>query len=485
MSITSALANANTGLSAASKRASVISSNVANALTPGYSKRDVSVSEKVVGGMGAGVAVNGVTRATDQALTNDRRSAEGVFGKDQAVSSTLASFNTALGGPDDPYSLFAQYQGLESSLRSLALTPESQPLQVQVLDAAKSLATRLNQLSSQAQMVRRDADTQIAKQVDFVNSTIKQIDKLNDQIGLATSSGRDSTGLEDQRKLLIDQVAKIIPVREISRGNNKVDLMTTEGVFLLAGQPREIEFSRANAITADTTLAAGGLSGLTVEGIDITPGVGGAFSLQQGELAGLFQVRDETAPDFQTKLDVLSRDIMERFEANDPTLAPGAAGLFTDAGGAFDPLTQVGLAGRIAINASVDPDQGGELWRIRDGVGAATEGPTGVADVIFMFLDGLSELKTPPAGAGLGGQLTAIDAVANITSIIGAARVSSETQLAANAARAQSLLDAETESTGVDSDLELQKLLAVEQAFSANARVIQAASQMIETLMEL
>ncbi|HOP20284.1 MAG TPA: flagellar basal body protein, partial [Amphiplicatus sp.] len=67
MSISSALNNATTGLSAASKRADIVSSNIANALTPGYSKRDLSVSERILGSEGAGVIVNGVVRASDAA----------------------------------------------------------------------------------------------------------------------------------------------------------------------------------------------------------------------------------------------------------------------------------------------------------------------------------------------------------------------------------------------------------------------------------
>jgi flagellar hook-associated protein 1 len=485
MSITSALNTANTGLAAASRRANIVAGNVANALTPGYSRRDISVSENVIAGRGAGVTVNGVLRATDQALTNDRRISESALNREQATATTYATFNAALGEPGDSFGLFAQYQNLESALRTLSVTPESQPLQSQVLDAAKSLSSTFNQLSNQVQTTRLDADTGIARQVDFVNNTLKQIEALNKQIGIASAGGQDSAALEDQRKTLIDDVSSIIPVREVARNNNKIDLMTPEGVFLLATTAREISFSPANGMTPDGTLASGDLSGLSVAGVDITPGTGGSLSSRQGSLAGLFQIRDEIAPEFQTKLDGLARDVIERFEGADVTLAPGAPGLFTDAGSAFDATMESGLSGRIAINAAVDPAQGGELWRLRDGIGATAEGAAGNADIIFTLLDSLTALRPPPAGTGLSGQLSAIDAAANVTSLIGAARISAEVQVAATAARYESLLDAETSVTAVDTDQELQKLLIIERSFSANARVIQTADQMIRKLLEL
>ena len=485
MTISSALGNANSGLTVAAKRANVISNNVANALTPGFSRREISVGENVIAGKGAGVTVNGVSRAENQALTNDRRTAEAVSNRDQEVAATYAKFNAALGEPDDPYSLFGQYQNLESSLRSLALTPESIPVQTQVLDAAKSLATRFNQLAAQTQTIRGEADGKIARNVDVLNANLAQIEKLNNQISRGSATGRDITGLQDQRKILIDEVSSSIPIREIARGTGKIDLMTKEGVFLLAGKARQVEFTHANTVTAASSLAGGQLSGLSVEGIDITPGTSASFSVAQGGIAGLFQVRDQVAPDFQDKMDALASDVIQRFENADPTLVAGAPGLFTDNGAAFDPTAQAGLAGRITINASVDPGQGGDLWRLRDGVGAATEGATGNADLIFMLLDGLATLQPPPAGSGLSSQGTAIDAIANITSIIGSARVSSESRLASSSASSQALRDVETQTTAVDTDFELQQLLIVEQAFAANARVIQAAGQMIDRLMEL
>ena len=485
MTISSALTTATSGLSAASKRASVVSSNIANALTPGYARREVGVSEQVVGGRGAGVSIDGVRRAENQALTNDRRAAEGAFGREQTVASTYASFNSALGEPGDGYSLFAQYQNFETALRSLSQTPESQASQTQVLDAAKSLTTTLNQLSADAQTTRRDADAEIARQVASVNDALKQIEKLNRDISIASAGGRDATALEDQRKALIDQVSSVIPVREVARGDNKIDLMTDEGVFLLAGSAREIEFTPANAITPDMTYAGGALSGLSVQGTDITPGGTSSLSVRQGTIAGLFEVRDEIAPGYQAQLDGLARDVMERFENIDPTLTPGDPGLFTDAGAAFDPAMETGLAGRIAVNAAVDPDQGGAVWRLRDGLGAGAEGPSGNAAIITTMLDALTELRAPPAGTGLNGSLSAAEAAAGVTSSIGGSRISAESQLAATSARAQSLTEAELAATAVDTDQELQQLILIEQAFAANARVIQTADEMIRTLMEL
>ena len=55
----------------------------------------------------------------------------------------------------------------------------------------------------------------------------------------------------------------------------------------------------------------------------------------------------------------------------------------------------------------------------------------------------------------------------------------------ASQALSQSLYEAEKLETGVDTDRELQNLLIIEQAYAANARVLETIDQMIQRLMEI
>lgn len=485
MTISSAVGNATSGLSAAARRADIVSNNIANALTPGYARRDLIVTETILDGRGAGVSVAGVARASDAALTRERRSAEGVQGRDDAVATAYAALNNALGEPDDPFSLFGQYQNLETALRSLAETPESTPLQAQTVEAARSVAATFNQISTKIGDMRENADAEIGRAVSFVNSALKQIEALNADIAQASASGRDTAALFDQRKTLIDQVSAIMPVRELPRGDGAVDLMTSEGVFVIAGTARKIEFTPKGVITPDLSLAGGALSGLKVDGVDITPGGASNVAARQGRLAGLFEVRDTIIPNFQSQIDALARDVMQRFEGLDATLAPGDPGLFTDSGAAFDPASEIGLAGRIALNAAADPQLGGEYRRIRDGLGSAVAGPSGSADFIRSMLDALVGQRAIPAGARLASNLSAAAAAAGVSSLVGVARVSAEASLASSSARAQAVIDSETAVTSVDSDQEMQKLIIIEQAYAANARVLQTAQALMRVLMEI
>ena len=486
MSISQSLATATSGLGAASRRASIVSSNISNALTPGYSRREVLTTERLISGRPAGVEVTAIQRAQDQALTATRRLAEADASRDSALSQTASYLSEVLGGPEDPFSFFGSVQALEDAFSGLREQPGSATQQKSVIFAAKQLTTNFQQLSAEASRIRQSADAEISGQVDQVNVALKQVEALNLEIRSTIAAGRDSNGLEDQRQRVIDQISGIIPIKELPREGGKVDLVTNEGVFLLAGSAREINFSTTGVFAAGQSYADGHLSGITVDGIDITPGGIGPLQVSGGSLTAQFQIRDDVIPEFGQQLDALAGDLIARFSnpLNDPTLQNGVPGLFTDGGSALDADPEPGIAARIQLNAAVDPNQGGQLWRVRDGIGAQAPGETGNTSVVTTLLDGLRNTRNIDA-PGFSGEFSVIDAAAQFVSLRGTQSLFADTQASTSGARAQSLIQAEQEAVGVDTDFELQSLLRVEQAFQANARVIQVVDAMLDQLLEI
>ena len=488
MTISQALSNANSGLAAAGRNASVTANNISNALTDGYSRRDVVLSERATLGSSGGVNVAGVARASNPALTLERRGADAEFARNDTEASALARISNLLGAPEDPNALFEKYANLDASLRALANAPDSSTAQQNGVTAAANLANTFNKISNAYQQIRVEADAGIEQRINAVNVALQQIDKLNTAIQRASVSGSDSSGLKDQRQRLIDEVNESIPVRELQRDNGVIELMTHQGVFLVAGGARTVQFTQTPVITAQSTYngGAGALSGLSVDGINITPGGTGSQGVAEGAIAGLFAVRDQIVPEMSLALDSLAFELLERFSdpALDPTLAPGAPGIFTDAGAPANPLTLVGVAGRISINAAIDPTTGGEARRLRDGLGSAAPGPAGSDVFLRDLIDAMSVSRTPPAGLQSGRDLGAAEGAAHLTSLAGAARATADLRTESAQILAERLIDAEKLETGVDTDRELQNILAIEQAYAANARVIQVVDQMIETLLE-
>jgi flagellar hook-associated protein 1 FlgK len=175
---------------------------------------------------------------------------------------------------------------------------------------------------------------------------------------------------------------------------------------------------------------------------------------------------------------------MTRLEAADPTLAPGSAGLFTDGGTPFDPAQEVGLASRIAVNPVVDPAQGGALWRLRSGLGAAAPGDVGDGSVLTALGQALGRAQPTVSGGFLPGLRSFAALAGELVSSVASARLSEEAAATQAAARQSALEQLEAQG-GVDTDHETQMLLVIERAYAANARVIQAVEQMLDRLLEI
>lgn len=484
MGLSTTLANALTGLNAASRGAEVVSQNVANARTPGYARREINLSAQSLGGNGAGVKVDGITRALDRFLLTDRRLADG----DAAGAGVRAQFLTlaenAIGEPGEGGSLGGLIAGLDAALVQAASRPDSQARLQEVLRASDLLVQKFASLTDTLQKARMSTDDAIDDQVGVLNRTLVQIDALNADILAQRAAGRDATALMDQRQRLVDRVAEIVPVREVMRDHDQVALYTTGGAILLEGNPATVGFAPVGVITADMTLAGGALSGLTVNGQPVPSGPNG--SLGGGTLGAQFAIRDELATDIQTQIDALARNLMDRFAAPgvDPTLPVGQPGLFTDAGGTFNPLTEAGLAGRLRINAAADPAQGGALWRLRDGLGALAPANAGNATLLNALRDTLSAPLIPASGSFIGAQRSLAGLSADALSQVGGNRQASDAIKAHSEARRAALTELQLKD-GVDTDAEMQTLLLIEQAFSANARVIQTVDDLINQLIGL
>lgn len=479
MTITGAMNNALTGLAAASRGASIVSNNLSNAMTEGYARRELELSARTGGG---GVLVSGEIRVINQTLLTDRRGADADLARGQAQIDFLSAVQRVIGEPGSKTSLSDLVTGVESAFVSAAAQPQSGSILEQAVSKLNQLVDRLAETSATIQLERGQADAEIATTVSQLNTNLERVEQLNEDIKRAVLRGETGGGLLDERQRVIDSISEIVPVRTVDRGNGVLALMSPGGV-LLDGPAPTIGFSPANVVIPHLTLGGGTLSGLTINGapVDLARE---RHLLSGGKLEGLFAVRDTLGPAMQERLDGFARDLVERFEAPgvDPTLTPGSAGLLSDAGAAFNPAQETGLAERLQVNALVDPAQGGQAWRLRDGLGAAVPGDSGDAAGLHRLTDALSGLRSPVSGGFPPGVQTAVGLASEILTSVGTVRAIAEGDAAHAMARATSLNDRLAEN-GVDSDAEMQRLLLIEQAYSANARVISAAQAMLDTLM--
>lgn len=480
MAISQTMSNALSGLRAAMRGTEVSSSNIANAMTEGYGVRSLHLASRDLGGYGAGVNVVAVERGGDPFLVARRRLSDAEYGAQTETARAYKTLETLMGGYAEGDGLGDRLTAVETALSEASADPSSAARRERVVHRLQDLTDGINHVASGITRMREQADQKISDSVQMLNSSLGEIDRLNDEI-LRTQKGTgEVSGLYDQRQQLIDKISELVPVRQLSREGGRVALITTQGELLLDHRPREFGFVRATAMSPAMTFSNGALSGLTLDG-DPVSGSGAAGNLSGGSIGALFEIRDKIAPSAQGKMDEFAADLMTRLSdpAMDDTLTAGDAGLVV-AANPSDPNLPTGLATTLRVNPAILPDTG-TSERLRDGLGSIAPGPAGDATRLNNWAEALSRGTYLTATSTTQKSAHHLNA---ITSSFVQNRVTEEDNLSRSTAMRESFMEREA-AQGVDTDAEMQTMLRLEKAYAANAKVIQVVDTLMGRLLEI
>jgi flagellar hook-associated protein 1 FlgK len=489
VTIQGALNTALTSLELAGQQTNVIANNIANASTPGYLQRDLPQSEMVSGGVANGVMAEAIQRMTNDAATATANQANGSQSYSQQMVNVLTPYMNTLGQPSDSNSLPAALSAFSSQLTTLSSTPGDATAQDQAVVSAQTLVNTLHGLDAAVGSAREQADQGVASGVADVNATLDKLAQNEASLKLAASNGGSVASYQDTQDQLIASLSKDLPVKVYQNANNGIVVTTDQGTTLFDGQAHHLAFTAtANIpsslrVSPDTTLGqTGGLGTVTVDGQPL------AMS-QSGNIAADLQLRDVTLPGFSDQLDQMAGNLVTAFQTADPTVtAASPTGLFTVGGAALSaatPTPVAGLAGTIGLNALVDPTQGGSASLIQTGVhGTATNSNASDNSTILGFVQALQTTQPYAATTGLPTSMTLSDAASQVA---GLQQSTLSTWTSLNTDRTTQATDATTaltSATGVNVDSQLQRLMIVQQTYSASAQVMQAAATMLDSLIQ-
>lgn len=485
MSISAAIGNAISGLTAASRGTEIVSANIANARTDGYGRRELDLSPRIHE-RGGGVAIDGIDRVINAGILADSRLALAQLGSSDSLARFHAAMENVIGIPTESSSLDGFLAAFSAALTSASARPDSNIRLSAVLDTASALAGKINDIAETVQNARMDAEKSIANDVVRLNTTIERVATLNRQIASLMGQGKDASSQMDARQAAVDSISDIAPLKQVHRERGQIALFTTGGAILLDGtKPASIEFAQAGTIGPNTSLSTGTLANLRFNDKILT-------SFQQaamfagGALGANFAIRDEIAPTYQIQIDAFAMDLYNRISDPDldTTLETDSAGIFTDNQTAFIAENEIGFANRISTNSALDPASGGELWRIRAGINAADPGNSGDNGLLNDLRAALSEVRLPVSGSLSTGPLSLHSFSSEISSFSASNRIRSEATALQDKSQSESLRIAFL-SGGVDTDKEMETLLELERAYTANAKIFQSANDMLDTILRL
>lgn len=484
MSIQAALNNALSSLAAEQRQAMILSNNIANANTPGYVRRDLPRSERLTAGIGNGVNTLASLRLGDAALSATSRSADAAEAFADRIQKGLEAYNATVGQPSDARSLSAKLGAFQTAMTTLSASPDNAVSQSQALAAAEDLVDTLHDADAAVATARQAADLGIANDVVAVNTALDSLAEVDRQLAIASARGGSTAEYEDRRDTLLAEISTKLPIRTFDNGPGHLLVMTDGGNTLYdSTRVHHLSFVSTPAIPAEARHPLT-LSAIAVEGQENLRISG------TGAIAAGFALRDEILPNFVDMLDQVGARLIESFQDADSTLTGTQAGLFTDAGSAnFDGSggfpSYVGLARKIAINAAADPDQGGQLWKLRTGMQALAD--TNAADNSFVLaaLGAMETSRAYDSTTGLPASMTLSQASAQSIGLMQSERAVWTDRAGTRSRLALEAREDLANKTGVNVDEELQRLLLVQQTYAASVQIIQAASRMLDELNQI
>jgi flagellar hook-associated protein 1 FlgK len=469
-------------------QSSVVSRNIAGASQVGYSRKTA-----VLGTIpNNGVYVQAIQRAASAGLFNNVLVATSGSNQQNALYDGLQQIASST--VDDPQlgqSPAAQLEKLKEALNQYANAPDNATLSQAAVSAAKDTATSLNEATQTVQQVRANADADIATSVASINQLLTQFATVNTAIVKGTIAGDDVTDYLDQRDNIVSQLSQQIGITVSQRANGDEALYTDSGVTLFDKIARTVSFTPTNTYTPATTGNA-----VYIDGVPVT-GANSVMPLQSGKIAGLAQLRDTATVTYQNQLDEIARGLINAFAESDQSGGggPNVPGLFTYPGAPAMPAgatVSVGLAGTIAVAASVDPSgtPPGNPNLLRDGGISGipayvynASGDAGFSTRLQQLVDNMDMTQTFAAAAQAKPSGSVMDFASSSSSWIEAFRTSTNN----NVQYQNTLLDrsnaALSNVNGVNMDDEMSFMLQVERTYSASSKLITTVDTMLDTLL--
>jgi len=210
--------------------------NIANVNTPGFSRltpEQHSLGGQTATSIGGGVQVTSIRRLSSDFHNQQLWRA----GTDKGYFSTNQQYLTALEGLIDSEgsSVSVGLDNFFAALSEASSTPESIALRQQIIGEAKQLAQRFNGLNSNIGTQLNALKGQRVAMTSEINGLSGNIAELNAQIREMESTGRDTATLRDYRENLVKELSQYAGIRVQEAPDGTLDVSLANGQPLVAG----------------------------------------------------------------------------------------------------------------------------------------------------------------------------------------------------------------------------------------------------------
>ena len=469
-------------LSAQQQGIAVTAHNISNVNTPGYTRQRANFENLTSNTnsrikLGYGVAVDSVSQYYDRFITQNLQQKESVLGETEAKQSTL-SYIQSLFNDQAGNGLSRVLSEFWNGWQDLANNPSGLPERTALLQKAEALTERFHNIRSDLTRVQNEVGNSLGASLNDLNKWTGLVAELNQKIVSSESIGTAANDLRDQRNELLKKISGLIEGNTYENEDGSVTFVSTNGL-LLVDRAQSWKLSQ---------------NGFAIYWNEVPSDV--SDRLQGGKIGGLLDLRDETLPQYAANLDELAGSIIEQVNVNH--LA--GYNLSGNTGKNFfeplpDPLNFSGAAAFIRLSSDVKDKP--------DAIAAAEANSPGpppsplpgdnrnALKILSIQTDGtLSIKKWTYADRGVTISSVSIalsldDYYRTLVGDIGVLTEGANQQYDFTKTLVDNLNDVRDSISGVNLDEELTRLMELQMAYKAAAKLVTISDELYTTILQM
>jgi len=299
------------GMAAAQLGLDVTGQNISNVNTEGYSRKVLTLSadsryDEAFGQMGFGVEVNNIARVRDSFIDQQIQGQLQSKGYYDVINTALEQVESTFTEPQD-MGIASYLDRFWNSWQDLANNPGDFGARSVVQSNTQALIDVMHNVAGELRSTRESRNELITSKVKRINELLTEIFNQNREIQTVEITSQKANDSRDQRDQLLKELAKYIDVSTIEDQNGAITL--TSGGFMLVSP---VNYSQLETTTTSFENGDG------TQRLDIGVALADShkvFTPIDGELKGLFEVRDKIVPFYQEQLNQLAAGLVEKVNA--------------------------------------------------------------------------------------------------------------------------------------------------------------------------
>ena len=425
----------------------VVSHNVSNANTPGYTRQRVELANtdsfsSGVDIVNGGVEVVSVTQIRSNFIDSEIKKTANLLGSYKITTEILDRIEALINEPSE-VGLMQLMENFFNAFDDLAKNPEDKAVRTGVVQSGIALSKRFNDIFSGLLRIKSDVLVELEAKVKKINEILARLAKLNETALKLYTSGRETNDIKDKIHQSLKELSELVSVK-FTEDNSGAVRVSVGGVTVVGK-----DFYREVKIKVENGL------------VKLETGVGEVKNTG-GEVYALQSAFNDVIPGFMDKFDELAKNLITSVNSLH-RLGYGMA-----KGGGTPPTGYDFFAGTGAGSIQVSKD----IIEDVDKVSASINGEPGNNEVALAISrlrdsEGISQLYR------------------SIISEIGVKSRTARDNMELHKMILNQLESQREAVSGVSLDEEMVNLIKFQKAFDAAAKVAQTVNRMFDTLLEM